>query len=453
MSEAGAPRLIERLTRPFERFMELEASSSLLLLAMTILALVWANSPWGDVYAHWLHLPLSVGAGGFRFELSLGHFVNDALMGIFFFVVGMEIKRELAIGELSTPSRALLPAFAALGGMVVPAGIYAALHWGEPTLRGWGIPMATDIAFAIAALSVFGSRVPSSLKVFLLALAIADDIGAVAVIAVFYTEELSTPWLLWAVAGLGFTAFLNFAGVRAYTVYFVVGGLVWFATHESGVHATIAGVALGLLTPATPVEDPPDRRSLVERSIGWIERLGDLIEGDEDADGHERSEIARRMARITRSTLSPIDELTHALHLWVAFVIMPVFALCNAGVTLEAETFTDPAATLVGVGVGLGLVLGKPIGITLFTWLAVRAGWVRLPHGVGWAHVIAVGCLAGIGFTVALFVASLAFTEAAPMAGAKLGILLGSLAATVIGVALLARALPGSAPTGAVEGV
>jgi NhaA family Na+:H+ antiporter len=442
MNPDSSPRLIDRITRPFERFLEFEASSAVLLLGMTIVALVWANSPWAESYVHWLHLPLALRFGDFELALSLGHFVNDALMGIFFFVVGMEIKRELAVGELSSLSRALLPAVAALGGMVVPAGIYVALHWGEPTVRGWGIPMATDIAFAVAALSVFGSRVPSSLKVFLLALAIADDIAAVAVIAIFYTEDVSIPWLLWSLAGLGLTLGMNRGGVRSYTVYFAVGGLVWLAMHESGVHATIAGVALGLLTPARPLDRPPDRTGLVERGMGWLERLGDVIEGDVDRDGHQRAHISRQVAQMARSTLSPIDELTNALHPWVAFVIMPLFALANAGVPIAPSTLTKPDAALVGAGVAFGLLLGKPIGITLFTWLAVRLGFAELPRGVSWAQVFGVGALAGIGFTVSLFIASLAFYDPAHLAGAKLGILAGSAISAVGGVMLLARMLP-----------
>ncbi len=440
-----SPQWIDRIYQPFQRFLALEASSSLLLLGMTVLALAWANSPWAESYQHWLHLPLAVRIGGFELALSLGHFVNDALMGIFFFVVGMEIKRELAIGELSSYSKALLPAIAALGGMLIPAGIYAVFHWGEPTIRGWGVPMATDIAFAVAALSVFGARVPSGLKVFLLALAIGDDIGAVAVIAVFYTADVSIPWFAWAVGGLLFTLAMNVSGVRSYSVYFVVGGLVWLAMHESGVHATIAGVALGLLTPARPLDAVPDRTTLVQRGIGWLEKLGDAIEGDDDHAGHARHRITRQVHAAARSTLSPIDELTNVLHPWVAFVIMPLFALCNAGVALDVSALSEPVAAGVSLGIGLGLLIGKPIGITFFAWLAVRAGLAQLPRGVTWPQIVATGFLAGIGFTVALFVASLAFSDPVHGAAAKVGILLGSVCAIVAGVAGLARSLPRAA--------
>jgi NhaA family Na+:H+ antiporter len=439
---APPPRLISRLTGPFERFLELEASSTILLLAATVIALAWANSPWAASYEHLLHVPLAARIGSWELELSLHHFVNDALMGLFFFVVGLEIKRELAIGELSSLRRALLPVVAAVGGMVVPAGIYASFHWGGDALRGWGIPMATDIAFAVAALSVFAARVPSGLKVFLLALAIADDIGAVTVIALFYTEDLSVPWLGAAAAGLAFTWGLNVAGVRAYSVYFLVGGLVWLATYFSGVHATIAAVALGFLTPARPLDPLAARRDYVQSGLRVLERFGDLLEGDADHGGHTRHVLARRVSRAARATLSPLDELTNLLHPWVAFFIMPVFALANAGVRIDASTLAEPVPLRVALGVALGLVVGKPIGITLFAWAAVKAGWCELPRGVTWPQVVGAGLLAGIGFTVALFVASLAFTTPAWVAGSKVGILAGSLLAAVLGLGLLARTLP-----------
>ena len=442
-------RPIERLTLPLQRFAEREAASTILLLGATVLALLWANSPWGEAYDHALHVPLAARLAGFELELSLQHFVNDALMALFFFVVGLEIKRELAIGELSSPSRALLPVIAAAGGMLGPAAIYAALHLDGAALRGWGIPMATDIAFAVAALSVFGARVPAGLKIFLLALAIADDIGAVAVIAIFYTEELSMTWLAWALAGLLLTWGLNVSGVRAYSVYFVVGGLVWLATYHSGIHATISAVALGLLTPARPLDPLPARRDYVQRAMALFERFGDLIEGHDDHGGHVRHTLARDVSRAARATLSPVDELTNLLHPWVAFFIMPLFALVNAGVAIEASTLAEPVPLRVAIGVALGLLLGKPIGITLAAWLAVRLGLAELPSGVRWPQVVATGFLAGIGFTVALFVAALAFEATPPfLAGAKVGILAGSILATALGTFLLSRTLPASRQAG-----
>jgi len=391
--------IVDGLSTAFRRFVALESASTIVLLAATVVALVLANSTLRDAYQHALHLPLSLGIGAFQLEMSLHHFVNDALMAIFFLLVGMEIKRELALGELSSPSRAALPAVGALGGMLLPAAIYAALHAGTPTLRGWGIPMATDIAFAVAALGVFGARVPSGLKIFLLALAIIDDIGAVLVIAVFYSSELALPFLGAAAAGLALCGILGRTGVRSYGVYLGIGALVWYATYRSGIHATIAGVALGLLTPARP--------------LGGSDR-------------------------------SPIDDLEHRLHGWVAFVIMPVFALANAGVSLDTSSLGDASAQRVALGVALGLLLGKPVGVTLAAWLAVRLRIAQLPSGVTWPQVVGAGLLAGIGFTMALFIGALAFDEGPLVAGAKLGTLAASALATGFGVYWLAAVLPRS---------
>jgi NhaA family Na+:H+ antiporter len=301
----------------------------------------------------------------------------------------------------------MLPIAGALGGMIVPAGIYLLFHAGGAAASGWGIPMATDIAFAVAALTVLGSRVPSGLKVFLLALAIVDDLGAVSVIAVFYSHGLSLETLGAAVAGLLLTYAMNLAGVRSYGVYWIVGIAVWGATLASGIHATVAGVLLGFMTPA--------------------ERLG-----RDDA-------------------LSPLQYLTSALHPWVAFVIMPLFALANAGVRLEADALADPVASRVMIAVALGLVLGKPLGITLVSWLAVRLGIAALPQGVSWGAILGAGVLAGIGFTMALFITALAFEDAVLVAASKVGILGASVVATVVGLALLGRVLPArSAPGGSV---
>lgn len=384
------------LTHAFRRFVALQSASAILLLVATFVALALGNSPLASGYAHVLHLPLSLGLGSFRLEMTLHHFVNDAMMAVFFFVVGMEIKRELVKGELSSPSRAALPAFGALGGMVVPAAIYAALHSGLPTLRGWGIPMATDIAFAVAALGVFGSRVPSGLKVFLLALAIVDDIGAVLVIAVFYSSQISVASLALATAGLALCIALGRGGVRSYGVYLLIGAGVWYATYRSGIHATIAGVLLGLITPARPIGD---------------------------------------------AASSPIDDLEHRLHGWVAFAIMPIFALCNAGVSLDASSLGDPLAQRVAMGVALGLLVGKPLGVTLAAWIAVKLRLAELPSGVTWLPIAGTGLLAGIGFTMALFIAALAFDESVLIAGAKIGILGASALATAAGIALLALVL------------
>jgi NhaA family Na+:H+ antiporter len=424
----------------------LESSSAFVLLLASAAALAAANSAFGPAWEQFWQTPLAFRFGaGFELSLPLVAWVNDALMGVFFFVIGLEIKRELLAGELSSLRRALFPVAGALGGMALPAAIYAVFHLGEPTIRGFGIPMATDIAFAVGALALLGSRVPSGLRVFLLALAIADDLGAVTVIALFYTESIHLDALGLAAAGLVVCWLLNAAGVRSLLVYLVVGAFVWFETHHSGVHATMAGVALGFLTPAG--RDAEDHDSLVERGREAIERLGRVLRGEgdshgDDLHGHARHEALRELRSVGRQALSPLDYLTNELATWVAFVIMPVFALANAGVAIDASTLGDRDAGRVGVGVALGLLVGKPLGITAACWLAVAAGVASLPAGVTWKAVLATGLLAGIGFTVSLFVTSLAFEAPALVAGAKLGTLGGSLLAAVLGLALLSRALP-----------
>jgi NhaA family Na+:H+ antiporter len=439
-------RLAQRVVTPFVRFADLEVSGALVLLLMSGLALLWANSPWGHTYeAFWgAQAGISVGPW-FELSLSLGHWVNDGLMAVFFFVVGMEIKREVVLGELSTLRRALLPVIAALGGMIVPAAIYATLHWGEPTLRGWGVPMATDIAFAVAALSLLGSRVPHGLRVFLLALAIADDLGAVSVIAIFYTEEIHLGALGMAGVGLAAVWLFNLAGVRSFLVFAALAVFVWYETHHSGVHATVAGVLLGFLAPTT--RDLVAKETLLDQGREALERLRGILLGDGDDDqvdlgGHDRHRVLVTLQTVGREALSPLDFLTLTLERWVAFFIMPVFALANAGVVIDPSTLGDPVSQRVAIAVALGLLLGKPVGVALFSWISVRSGLAELPRGVNWKAILATGVLAGIGFTVALFVTALAFTDPAAIAGSKLGILAGSLIATVLGVAILARALP-----------
>jgi len=442
MSDPARPpeTIADRLSRPFLQFFEIEVASASVLFGMTVVALVWANSPWSQSYEDlWHHTELGVSLGHWHFEMSLGHFVNDALMAIFFFAVGLEIKRELVMGELSTRQRAMLPVFGALGGMVVPALIYTGFHYGGPAIRGWGVPMATDIAFAVAAMSILGSRVPSGLKVFLLALAIADDLGAVAVIAIFYTADLSLAYLGASFGMLGLVWVVQKAGVRAFSIYWVLGAVAWYFMVKSGVHATVAGVFLGFLTPTRPRD--PRTESVLERGRHFFDDLLDGLRG-EDSHGHRRHVAARRLQQVSLDALSPLDYLVHGLDRWVAFLIMPVFALSNAGVHLDASTLADPMTQRVGVGVALGLLIGKPIGITLFSWLAVRSGVAILPRGVNWGALAATGLLAGIGFTVALFITSLAFTDPGQIAGAKLGILSGSALATVLGLLVLQRSLP-----------
>jgi len=442
---AARRTLADRLARPLRRFLAIEAASSVLLLAATLVALAAANSPWREGWVHFWHQPLALRLGAYELSLGLAHFVNDALMAIFFFVVGLEIKRELTIGELATRERAMLPVFGALGGMVVPAALYALLQPGGEASAGWGIPMATDIAFAVAALAILGPRVPPGLKVFLLALAIVDDLGAVTVIAIFYTDEIRLAALAAALLGFGLVWGTRLAGVRSYAPYFVVGAGVWLATLGSGVHATVAGVMLGLLT---PVHALVERRSLIERVR---ERAEEALVRIEQATAHGDAPpelLLQEVRTLSREAQSPLEYLTHRLHPWVAFGVMPVFALANAGVPLDASTLGPVEGRGVALAVAVGLLLGKPIGITLFALAAVRLGLAVLPRGVTAGGILGAGLLGGIGFTMALFITALAFGEG-PLAGAaKVGVLSASVLACFAGLAVLARALPRAARGG-----
>src|SRR5688572_3990286 len=429
--------LADRLAAPLRRFLGIEAASSILLLAATVAALAIANSPWREGWAHFWHQRVAFEAGGFELSLSLVHWVNDALMAIFFFVVGLEIKREMTIGELASRQRAMLPVFGALGGMVAPALIYLWLQPGGDAAAGWGIPMATDIAFAVAALAVLGPRVPAGLKVFLLALAIVDDLGAVTVIAVFYTDEVRLGALLAAGAGLGLVYAIRLAGVRTYGPYFVVGAGVWLATLGSGIHATVAGVMLGLLT---PVHALASRETLVAR---LRENVEEALQRVSDRSHEARPEpVLERVRTLSLEAQSPLEFLTHRLHPWVAFGVMPIFALANAGVTLDASTLGDADGLRVALAVALGLLVGKPLGIAAFALAAVKLRLAALPAGVGAGAVLGAGWLGGIGFTMALFITALAFGEGPLTAAAKVGVLAASVLACLAGLALLARVLP-----------
>jgi len=433
--------LANRITAPLRRFLAIEAASSILLLAATLIALAVANSPWREGWEHFWHQRVAIEAGRFELALSLGHWVNDGLMAVFFFVVGLEIKRELTIGELASRQRAMLPVFGALGGMLVPAGLYLLLQPGSAAASGWGIPMATDIAFAVAALALLGPRVAPGLKVFLLALAIVDDLGAVTVIALFYTDEIRLAALGLAALGLGVAYGMLRAGVRSYPAYLAVGTLVWLATLGSGIHATVAGVLLGLLTPVHALDE---RTTLIERMQGRAREALDRI-GSGGSQGAAPDVLLEEVRELAREAQSPLEYLTHRLHPFVAFFVMPVFALANAGVTLEAGTLGDPSARGVAFAVALGLLVGKPVGIALFTLGAVRLGLARLPSGVGAGALLGVGLLGGVGFTMALFITALAFAGAPQLVGAaKLGVLGASLLACLGGLGLLARVLPQS---------
>ena len=412
--------LAKFVARPVLRFIDREVAGGILLLVATAAALIWANSAWADGYQNFWHAEIELAVGSWHLpHLSVGHFVNDALMALFFFVVGLEIKRELVTGDLSSFRAAALPAIAALGGMVVPAALYLTLNGAGEASRGWGIPMATDIAFAVGIVALLGARVSPKIKLFLLTLAIVDDIGAIAVIAIFYTSDLSTNWLLLAVAGLAAVWLLQRLRVWAIPIYVALGIFIWYATLESGVHATIAGVALGLLTPARPLLNQRDAQQIVDA----------LPSNANVAEVRHASFLAQESVPLT-------ERLENMLHPFTAFMIIPIFALANAGISLSSDKISAAASSSVTMGIVLGLVVGKPLGIALFAWVATRFGF-PLPDGVRWPQFIGMGFAAGIGFTVSIFVAGLAFESYAITDLAKIGILVASLVAAIAALLLL----------------
>lgn len=416
---------IQRVAQPFQSFLHVEAASGLLLAACTVFALAAANSPWAAEWAAFWETRVVLGAGPLLLDYPLWYWVNNALMAIFFFLVGLEIKRELVLGELREPAARTLPVAAAIGGALLPAAIYLALQHQGDAARAWGVPMATDIAFVVGILALFGPRIPPGLKLFLLSLAIVDDLLAVVVIALFYAEGVSVTAL-----GLGAALFLLMAamrglGVRSLLAYGVVGAGVWLCVLKSGVHPTIAGVALGLLTPARPLLPPPAVERLLRAAR---ERL-------EGVTGKRRAALVRESSALLQEAVSPVERLESTLHPWVAFAIMPIFALANAGVPLSGDALASPVALSIAVA----LFLGKPLGILAAAAVAVRLGWAKLPVGVNWRLLGAGSCLAGIGFTMALFIAGLGM-PAAQLTEGKTGVLLGSAAAAALGATLLMRA-------------
>ena len=436
-------RPIDRLLSTFQEFLRIEAAGGFLLLATTAIALVWANSPWAQSYHDFWHIPVTFEIGSFQLSHSLAHWVNDGLMVIFFFVVGLEIKRELLVGELASPRKAAIPIAAAVGGMAVPAIIYAVINAPGPGLKGWAIPCATDIAFALGVLAMLGKRVPVQLKIFLMALAIVDDIGAVLIIAFFYTSNLS--WTALGAAGiiLVLLVLANLLHVRRITVYGVLGVLLWVAVLESGVHATLAGVLLAFTIPSKFRIQGSEFVSFTRMAIDEFERSG----GNENdcMINRQRQRWVRGLESACEHVQTPLVRLEDILHPWSSFFIVPIFALANAGVTLGAGV-GDALATRISLGIMLGLVVGKQAGIMLFTWLAVQLRLGSLADEINWKQVYAASWLAGIGFTMSIFIAYLGFGEGADLDTAKIGVLAGSLIAGVTGFVLLRAFTSPSAP-------
>jgi NhaA family Na+:H+ antiporter len=405
------------------RFMRTEASGGLVLLAAAVVALVWANSPWRASYETLWRSQVTLGFGVFRIEEDLRHFVNDGLMALFFFVVGLEIKREVVHGELADRRVAALPVFAALGGMILPALFYVAVAGGGAAGDGWGIPMATDIAFALGVLALLGSRVPSSLKLFLLTLAVVDDVGAIVVIAVFYSGTIDMAALSAAAAGLALSLMLRRLRVDWPPIYVFLAVATWYATYRSGVHATIAGVALALTTPT-------HRLAPADTARRWGHLLSDEPSASE----------THQMSIIARESVSPAEHLEELLHPATSFVVLPVFALANAGVELKSDMLSGSGATRVALGVAVGLIVGKLLGILGGAWLGIRVRLAVLPSDTRWIHLAGAAALGGIGFTVSLFITGLAFEQVELRDAAKLAVLAASVAASVIGAGILLAA-------------
>lgn len=412
---------IVRMLSPLRDFVDTETSGALLIAMAAVAALIWANSPWSETYERLWSSQASLSVGGHSIDLDLRHWINDGLMTIFFLVVGLEIKREVVDGHLSNRRAALLPMLAAVGGMVVPAVVYLAIA-GNSAPRGWAIPMATDIALAVGVLAVAGSRLPSSLRAFLLGLAIVDDIGAIVIIAAVYSTGVLWSWL--AATGLlllGVTG-VRWLGVHHVGVYVVLGFVVWFALHQAGLHPTLAGVALGLMAPSVP---------RLQSEYVDIDKLTDV----------STAEAARETTTLAKGSVSVVEWLQHVLHPWTSYVVVPIFALANSGIELSRSGFAAALRSPVAWGVFIGLVIGKPLGVVIAVKVAVRTGVADTPGGASSQQILGIGTAAGIGFTVALFITELAFTDVQQQSNAKLAILLASLIAAMAAMLQLRRSV------------
>ena len=416
---------------PIQTFIHTEEVGAIVLLVAAAAAVGWANSPWSDSYVDFWHTYIAFDIHIFAISENLEHLVNEGLMAVFFFVVGLEIKRELLHGELSSFRKAALPAVAAFGGMAAPALLYLILNTSGEGAVGWGVPMATDIAFALGVLALLGRRVPAELRVFLLGLAVVDDLGAIAIIATFYTETIH-----WTNLGLGVAMFLVIAGcirmgIRSLGFYLILCVVMWQFVLESGIHATLAGVLVAAIVPSEPYLQRRDYAAAVETL------LHDFRLAMENGDEEKAQTIAEQIEALSRGTEGPMERLEGIVHPWVSFLILPLFALANAGVVLTSEALSEAVGSPITLGVAIGLLVGNPLGIVGMTWLAVRVGLGQLPSGVTWRHVLGAGFLAGIGFTVAIFVAGIAFDDPALVDQAKMGIFGASVIAGVVGYLFL----------------
>lgn len=427
----AAQRIADKAFNALEHFLHIEAVSGIVLLLAAAVALIWANSPAAASYAHLWHTPLGFSLGDFSVSHSLHFWINDALMTVFFLVVGMEIRREIHDGALANLRQAALPLGAALGGVAVPALVYLAVSGSAELRQGWAVPTATDIAFAVGVLALLGKSIPGCVRIFLLALAIIDDIIAVLIIALFYSGGLDASGFLIAGAGLLLVLGFQAIGIGAAWAYVLPGALLWFGLLHTGAHPTLAGVVLGLLTPVLPARGAAPLDSASDALQEFAERARSGA-----SDTHQLLRPVKRLRQAQRELLPPVVRVQMALHPWVAYGIMPLFALANAGVSLDGIDLVAGGTTSVMLAVAVALVLGKPLGILLSSWLLVRLGWCRLPAGMSWSWMWLIGGLAGIGFTMSIFIATLAFADASLLGAAKLGVLLASALAACLGLAL-----------------
>ncbi|MEJ1336779.1 MAG: Na+/H+ antiporter NhaA [Candidatus Sedimenticola sp. (ex Thyasira tokunagai)] len=425
-------RAFDRLMTPIDEFIHRQTTSGVLLMLCAVAALFIANSPWRETYHHLLQMPFTIGMPGFDLSKSLHHWINDGLMALFFFVVGLELKREILVGELADPKQAMLPIVAAIGGMLIPALIYIGINPEGHTFDGWGIPMATDIAFALGTLALLGKRVPQNLLTFLVALAIVDDLGAVIVIALFYTETLNLFALVTAGVMLLLLITLNLGGIRRPLPYVLLGIVLWIAMLKSGVHATLAGIFLAFTIPMRPKYDPKRFLSLINEMVEQVKRAyqreENIVKNDE-----LRSRV-RALGEGVQLVQAPAQILERKMHLPSAYLVIPIFSLANAGIPIDWASIGTIATHPVALGITAGLVGGKLIGIAGFSWIAVKLGLTSLPKGLNFKHIVGVGLMGGIGFTMSIFVAELGFAHhAQDLLMAKTGILIASILAGVSG--------------------
>ncbi len=420
-----------RIVLPVQRHIDTATAGAVVLLAATLVALVWANSPWSEDYHHLIETHLALDLVFVTLDLSIEEWINDGLMALFFFVVGLEIKREVLVGELSSPRKAALPAIAALGGMVVPALVYLAINGGGEGARGWGIPMATDIAFALGVLALLGRRASLELRVFLLGFAVVDDLGAIAVIAFAYTESISFIALAIAAAFVGVIISAKRLGIDSFVITSILALAVWVAVLNSGIHATVAGVVIAAIIPASPRYSKEDFAEELE--VLMVEYKAELSRDD-----HEGAEaILGEIEELTTATEAPVERMARLVNPWSSYLVLPLFALANAGIEFSSDGLGEALSSSVTFGIVVSLLIGKVVGITLFPWVASRIGLIELPSSISWMHVAGVGLIGGIGFTVAIFVSGLAFEDPTLTANAKLGILVASLIAGIGGYVLL----------------